>query len=187
MQLTYIVPGNRDLSNAVVVERLTGLGHDVTITGQPPVLLTAHRAAAGSGAADPRLFLLDATDVDGAGPARAYSQGLRHLLPHAVVLLVVSRAVLPADTTIVLTQTECAALSLLFSRPDEVVSRSEFYTVVWDQRPLASRPLETLICRLRRKLGDQGRRIQTVHNVGYRLDTGTATSSSATDRRVAAA
>ncbi|HEY8429028.1 MAG TPA: response regulator transcription factor [Sandaracinaceae bacterium] len=69
-----------------------------------------------------------------------------------------------------LTRTEFRLLVHLASRPGHVRTRSELLADVWKLDPdTATRTVDTHVKRLRRKLGDAARRIETVPRVGYRL------------------
>ncbi len=69
-----------------------------------------------------------------------------------------------------LTATEYKILSLLLENPYRVFSREEILEYVWkNEREYYSRVLDAYICRLRNKLGEAGKAIQTVRGQGYRL------------------
>ncbi len=69
-----------------------------------------------------------------------------------------------------LTATEFKMLSLLAGSPGRVFSRSVLMDAVWGQEYYGlDRTIDTHISRLRRKLGDFGDLIETVHGVGYRF------------------
>ena len=56
------------------------------------------------------------------------------------------------------------------SRPERVHSRERLLTEVWDYAPGAdSRTVDTHVRRLRRKLGGEADRLETVVGVGYRF------------------
>jgi two-component system phosphate regulon response regulator PhoB len=69
-----------------------------------------------------------------------------------------------------LTATEFRLLQLLLERQGRVQSRSQLLTEVWGYaEDVDSRTVDTHVRRLRRKLGDEADRIETVIGVGYRL------------------
>lgn len=69
-----------------------------------------------------------------------------------------------------LTATEFKILSLFAHSPGRVFTRSILIDAVWEQEYYGiERTMDTHVSRLRRKLGQFGERIETVHGVGYRL------------------
>ena len=69
-----------------------------------------------------------------------------------------------------LTATEFKILSLFAHSPGRVFTRSILMDAVWGQEYYGiERTMDTHVSRLRRKLGQFGERIETVHGVGYRL------------------
>ena len=69
-----------------------------------------------------------------------------------------------------LTATEFKILSLFAHSPGRVFTRSILMDAVWGQEYYGiERTMDTHVSRLRRKLGQFGERIDTVHGVGYRL------------------
>jgi two-component system phosphate regulon response regulator PhoB len=74
------------------------------------------------------------------------------------------------DEEIALTATEFRLLKLLMERSGRVQSRSRLLSDVWGYaEDVDSRTVDTHIRRLRRKLGDEAARIETVVGVGYRF------------------
>ena len=70
-----------------------------------------------------------------------------------------------------LTYKEFELLRLFLSLPGMALAREELYTQVWDMAYMDdSRTLDMHIRTLRQKLGNCGRLIETVRNVGYRLE-----------------
>lgn len=70
-----------------------------------------------------------------------------------------------------LTYKEFELLRLFLSRPGMAFTREQLYTQVWDMAYMDdSRTLDMHIRTLRQKLGNCGRLIETVRNVGYRLE-----------------
>jgi len=73
-------------------------------------------------------------------------------------------------TEVPLTATEFRLLKLLMERRGRVQTRSRLLTDVWGYaEDIDSRTVDTHIRRLRRKLGGEADRIETVIGVGYRL------------------
>lgn len=69
-----------------------------------------------------------------------------------------------------LTATEFKILSLFAHSPGRVFTRSILMDAVWGQEYYGiERTMDTHVSRLRRKLGQFGERIETVHGVGYRF------------------
>lgn len=69
-----------------------------------------------------------------------------------------------------LTATEFRLLRLLMERPGRVQTRGQLLTDVWGYaEDIDSRTVDTHIRRLRRKLGPESKRVETVIGVGYRL------------------
>ena len=70
-----------------------------------------------------------------------------------------------------LTYKEFELLRLFLSRPGMIYSREQLFTQVWNSDYMGdSRTLDMHIRTLRQKLGDYGKLIETVRNVGYRLE-----------------
>ena len=78
-----------------------------------------------------------------------------------------------ADREIALTTKEFDVLALLASNSDQVVSREQLMSEVWDQNWFGStKTLDVTIGRLRQKLEDAGatERVVAVRGVGFRLE-----------------
>ena len=72
-----------------------------------------------------------------------------------------------------LTRTEFRLLETLTRRPGHVFSRDQLIDLVWDGAFIQGRVVDSVVSRLRRKLGareDGSPSIRTVHGVGYALD-----------------
>lgn len=70
-----------------------------------------------------------------------------------------------------LTYKEFELLRLFLSRPGMIYSREQLFTQVWNTSYMGdSRTLDMHIRTLRQKLGEHGKMIETVRNVGYRLE-----------------
>ena len=84
-----------------------------------------------------------------------------------------ARRVRNADREIALTTKEFDVLALLASNTDQVVSREQLMSEVWDQNWFGStKTLDVTIGRLRQKLEDAGatERVVAVRGVGFRLE-----------------
>lgn len=71
-----------------------------------------------------------------------------------------------------LTRIELALAELLLARAGAVVSRREILHTVWRTDHEGSNVIEAAIGSLRRKLGGEAQRLETVRGVGYRLRAG---------------
>lgn len=72
---------------------------------------------------------------------------------------------------IALTYKEFELLNLFLSHPGMVYTREQLFLQVWKMEYMEdSRTLDAHIRTLRQKLGDYGKMIETVRNVGYRLE-----------------
>jgi DNA-binding response OmpR family regulator len=69
-----------------------------------------------------------------------------------------------------LTDSEFALLLHFVRRPNQLITRSELLARVWSM-PMhtGSNLVDVVVCRLRRRLGVQGRMIETVRGLGYRF------------------
>ena len=70
-----------------------------------------------------------------------------------------------------LTYKEFELLRIFLSHPGKVYAREQLFIQVWNTDYMGdSRTLDMHIRTLRQKLGDYGKMIETVRNVGYRLE-----------------
>ncbi len=69
-----------------------------------------------------------------------------------------------------LTPTEFAILEFFVKRPNQALRRERIIDSVFRNPDSATEALQTHISRLRKKLGPDGNRIQTVWGIGYRFD-----------------
>ena len=91
-----------------------------------------------------------------------------------IVLDDVARTVRVGGTPVELTYKEYSLLHLFLEHPEEVLARERIMKEVWDTDDLLeSRTIDMHVRTLRQKLGSCGSMIQTVRNVGYRLEVGT--------------
>ncbi|MDX1385225.1 MAG: response regulator [Thermoanaerobaculia bacterium] len=88
----------------------------------------------------------------------------------ALKLDVPGHRLLVSGTEVALTATEFRLMSVLMGRQGRVQTRARLLSDVWGYaEDVDSRTVDTHIRRLRRKLGPEARRIETVIGVGYRL------------------
>ncbi len=78
------------------------------------------------------------------------------------------------DQVIALTPTEFAVLRYLAERPDRAVRREQITSEVLGMEEAHETALQAHVSRLRRKLGPDAERLQTVWGIGYRLSPGEA-------------
>jgi two-component system phosphate regulon response regulator PhoB len=89
---------------------------------------------------------------------------------HEINIDVNKHEVLVGDEAINLSATEFAILGHLASNPGWVFSRNQIIDAVRGQNyPVTERSVDVQILGIRKKLGSQGRYIETVRGVGYRL------------------
>ena len=74
------------------------------------------------------------------------------------------------EKPLTLTPTEYKILEFLLENSERVVGREELIRIIWPvEKEYYSRVLDAYICRLRTKLGEYGKIIETVRGFGYRL------------------
>jgi DNA-binding response OmpR family regulator len=95
---------------------------------------------------------------------RRPSGGYRALIPEKPATEIAGEGTHPQ-----LTALEDAILTLLVQRADRVVGRALIEQRFWGE--VKSRTLDVHVSRLRRKLGDGGKRIETIRKVGYRYSS----------------
>ena len=96
------------------------------------------------------------------------------LLLSEIVLDTAGRTCKAAGRPVELTYKEFELLSLLIRNKGIVLTRDALMEKIWGIDFIGeSRTLDVHIKTLRKKLGDAGRHIQTVRNVGYLADEGT--------------
>ncbi|MBI3296911.1 MAG: response regulator transcription factor [Elusimicrobia bacterium] len=97
----------------------------------------------------------------------------------ALKLSLVERSVLSGGAQVTLTRLEFDLLAFLLKNKDRVLKRVEILEAVWKYpQEVETRTLDKHVETLRRKLGEGGRLLRTIHGVGYRLTD--AESSSVT-------
>lgn len=89
---------------------------------------------------------------------------------HGITIDLDKHQVLTEDAPVELTATEFKLITLFARSPGRVFTRALLMDVIWGQEYYAiERTVDTHVSRLRRKLGNLGRQIETVHGVGYRF------------------
>ncbi len=81
-----------------------------------------------------------------------------------------AREMVVDDRRLPLSPREFDVLSLLEGRLGEAVSREDLLDAVWQNREVASNVVDSVVYSLRRKMGEEGDRLETVRGFGYRLD-----------------
>jgi len=84
------------------------------------------------------------------------------------------REVTVNDSVINLTRTEYKLLLAMMRHPGQVYSREIIVEIVWDGIIIVDRVVDSVVSRIRRKLGkmaDGKSRIRTVHGIGYAMST----------------
>ena len=97
-----------------------------------------------------------------------------HILTDGGLSLDLDQRTVTADgERVQLTYKEFELLRLFLSHPGMAFSREQLFTQVWNMTYMDdSRTLDMHIRTLRQKLGAYGKLIETVRNVGYRMETG---------------
>jgi DNA-binding CsgD family transcriptional regulator len=108
---------------------------------------------------------LTALDRQAGRPAVASAQ------PDPIVVDRARRYATVAGQSLDLTYREFELLAFLADHPGHVFSRAHLLRTVWDHAPVGSRTVDVHVRRLRIKLGAEARRLTTVRNVGYRLES----------------
>ena len=88
-----------------------------------------------------------------------------------VVLNIDEHTVMVDESRVQLTYKEFELLRIFLNRPGKIFTREQLFTSVWNLEYMGdSRTLDIHIRTLRQKLGKYGKMIETVRNVGYRLE-----------------
>ncbi len=89
---------------------------------------------------------------------------------HSVTIDLDRHQVLTEDGAIDLTATEFKLITMFARSPGRVFNRDVLMDIIWGQEYYGvDRTVDTHVSRLRRKLGNFGKHIETVYGVGYRL------------------
>jgi len=100
-----------------------------------------------------------------------HRQGTRLLKVDGLVVNLDEHTVMIDGMYIQLTYKEFELLRLFLSHPGMAFTRDQLFTQVWDMEYIVdSRTLDTHIRTLRVKLGNYGKKISTVRNVGYKWE-----------------
>ena len=92
------------------------------------------------------------------------------LVAGPVRLSLVERTVRAGDAEVSLTRLEFELLAFLLKNKDRVLKRVEILEAVWKYpQEVETRTLDKHVETLRRKLGDAGKQLKTIHGVGYRF------------------
>ena len=84
-------------------------------------------------------------------------------------LSLVERTVRLNGVELALTRLEFELLAFLLKNKDRVLKRSDILEAVWKYpQEVETRTLDKHVETLRRKLGEEGRRVRTIHGVGFR-------------------
>ena len=98
------------------------------------------------------------------------TENTKRIETHGVTIDLDKHQVLTQSGPIDLTATEFKLITLFAQSPGRVFTRDILMDVIWGQDYYGiDRTVDTHVSRLRRKLGQFGKHIETVHGVGYRF------------------
>lgn len=98
------------------------------------------------------------------------TENTKRIETHGVTIDLDKHQVLTQSGPIDLTATEFKLITLFARSPGRVFTRDILMDVIWGQDYYGiDRTVDTHVSRLRRKLGEFGKHIETVHGVGYRF------------------
>lgn len=98
------------------------------------------------------------------------TESTKQIETHGVTIDLDKHQVLTESGSIDLTATEFKLITLFAQSPGRVFTRDILMDVIWGQDYYGiDRTVDTHVSRLRRKLGEFGKHIETVHGVGYRF------------------
>ena len=98
------------------------------------------------------------------------TESTKRIETHGVTIDLDKHQVLTENGPIDLTATEFKLITLFAQSPGRVFTRDILMDVIWGQDYYGiDRTVDTHVSRLRRKLGEFGKHIETVHGVGYRF------------------
>ncbi len=98
------------------------------------------------------------------------TESTKRIETHGVTIDLDKHQVLTQSGPIDLTATEFKLITLFAQSPGRVFTRDILMDVIWGQDYYGiDRTVDTHVSRLRRKLGEFGKHIETVHGVGYRF------------------
>ncbi len=98
------------------------------------------------------------------------SENTKRIETHGLIIDLDKHQVFTENGRIDLTATEFKLITLFARSPGRVFTRDILMDVIWGQEYYGiDRTVDTHVSRLRRKLGEFGKHIETVHGVGYRF------------------
>lgn len=98
------------------------------------------------------------------------AESTKQIETHGLTIDMDKHQVLTQTGSIDLTATEFKLITLFARSPGRVFTRDILMDVIWGQEYYGiDRTVDTHVSRLRRKLGEFGKHIETVHGVGYRF------------------
>ncbi len=101
------------------------------------------------------------------------AEDTKRIETHGLTIDLDKHQVLTENGPIDLTATEFKLITLFAEFPGRVFTRDILMDVIWGQDYYGiDRTVDTHVSRLRRKLGEFGKHIETVHGVGYRFKEG---------------
>jgi DNA-binding response OmpR family regulator len=101
------------------------------------------------------------------------TEDTKQIETHGLTIDLDKHQVLTESGTIDLTATEFKLITLFARSPGRVFTRDILMDVIWGHEYYGiDRTVDTHVSRLRRKLGESGKHIETVHGVGYRFKEG---------------
>ena len=101
------------------------------------------------------------------------TENTKQIETHGLTIDLDKHQVLTDGGPIDLTATEFKLITLFARSPGRVFTRDILMDVIWGQEYYGiDRTVDTHVSRLRRKLGEFGKHIETVHGVGYRFKEG---------------
>lgn len=98
------------------------------------------------------------------------TENTKQIETHGLIIDLDKHQVFTENGPIDLTATEFKLITLFARSPGRVFTRDILMDVIWGQEYYGiDRTVDTHVSRLRRKLGEFGKHIETVHGVGYRF------------------
>ena len=102
--------------------------------------------------------------------AGKHSENTKQIETHGLIIDLDKHQVFTENGPIDLTATEFKLITLFARSPGRVFTRDILMDVIWGQEYYGiDRTVDTHVSRLRRKLGEFGKHVETVHGVGYRF------------------
>ena len=105
--------------------------------------------------------------------AGKHQEDTKQIKTHGLIIDLDKHQVFTENGPIDLTATEFKLITLFARSPGRVFTRDILMDVIWGQEYYGiDRTVDTHVSRLRRKLGEFGKHVETVHGVGYRFKEG---------------